>query len=142
MLGLSFVSLACHLCWLVVHPSIQRCFLLLSKVGVHHINSDHTVSLSGFGQGIRRSTFSLAAILGPLWAGGSGTKGDLFSNYYVWLAVPCGLLLFSLVSRFRPHNVHTLSCILAGSGGSVHLKTEGTKRKSDSGCKKLTSIFF
>jgi hypothetical protein len=41
---------------------------------------------------------SLASILGPLWAGGSGVKGALFSNYYGQLGVPCGLLTFVSVS--------------------------------------------
>ena len=46
----------------------------------------------GFGQGIRRSVFSTAAILGPLWAGGT-----VSFSYYVLLGVPCGLLLFVTV---------------------------------------------
>lgn len=54
----------------------------------------------GFGQGIRKSTFSLAAILGPLWAGGAGAKGALFSHYYVLFGVPCGLLLLVVVSYY------------------------------------------
>ena len=46
----------------------------------------------GFGQGIRRSLFSVAAILGPLWAGGS-----VNISYYVLMGVPLGLLLLVLV---------------------------------------------
>ena len=43
---------------------------------------------------------SLAAILGPLWAGGaavSNSQGALFSNYYALFGVPCGLLLLDVV---------------------------------------------
>ena len=36
--------------------------------------------------------------MGPLWAGGAGTKGDIFTTYYAWLAVPSGLLLLVMVS--------------------------------------------
>lgn len=55
------------------------------------------ISIQGFGQGIRRSILSVAAILGPLWAGGSVA----FSNYYVLFGVLCGLLVFTLVSWIR-----------------------------------------
>ena len=51
---------------------------------------------SGFGQGVRRSVLSIAAILGPLWAGG----GFAFDNYYILLTVPFGLLLLLLVSAY------------------------------------------
>ena len=51
----------------------------------------------GFGQGFRRSTFSFASILGPLWAGGAGARGALFPNYYGLLGVSCGLLVFVAV---------------------------------------------
>lgn len=47
---------------------------------------------AGFGQGIRRSVFSTAAILGPLWAGSSGTV-----NYYILLGTPFGLILLVTV---------------------------------------------
>jgi len=55
-------------------------------------------SSTGFGQGIRRSVFSIAAILGPLWAGGTVAIGN---SYYVLLGVPCGLLVFITV-RYTP----------------------------------------
>jgi len=48
---------------------------------------------TGVGQGIRRSLFSIAAILGPLWAGGAVA----FDTYYVLLGVPLGLLLLLMV---------------------------------------------
>ena len=51
---------------------------------------------TGFGQGIRRSVFSTAAILGPLWAGSTVSL-----SYYVLLAVPCGLLLFVTVCMLQ-----------------------------------------
>lgn len=54
----------------------------------------HIFSSTGFGQGIRRSVFSIAAILGPLWAGGTVAIGN---SYYVLLGVPCGLLVFITV---------------------------------------------
>lgn len=47
----------------------------------------------GIGQGLRRSVFSVAAILGPLWAGGAVA----FSTYYVLLAVPLALIIFITV---------------------------------------------
>ena len=50
---------------------------------------------TGFGQGVRRSIFSIAAILGPLWAG--GTVG--LSTYYILLGVPLGLLVGIMVCQ-------------------------------------------
>ena len=49
---------------------------------------------SGTGQGIRRSVFSIAAILGPLWAGGALA----FNGYFILLGVPLGLVVFIMVS--------------------------------------------
>ena len=49
---------------------------------------------TGIGQGLRRSIFSIAAILGPLWAGGALDLG----TYYILLAVPLALLIFVTVS--------------------------------------------
>ncbi len=51
--------------------------------------------LTGFGQGFRRSCFSVGAILGPLWAGGAVSFGK---TYYVLLGVPAGLYMMMLVS--------------------------------------------
>lgn len=48
---------------------------------------------AGIGQGLRRSVFSLAAILGPLWAGGALA----FTTYYILLGVPLALLTFLTV---------------------------------------------
>ena len=47
---------------------------------------------TGFGQGVRRSTASIAAILGPLWAGAS------LHQYYLLLGVPLGILTGLMVS--------------------------------------------
>lgn len=44
---------------------------------------------------MRRSFFSIAAILGPLWTGGALA----FDNYYTLLGVPLGLLLITVVSQ-------------------------------------------
>lgn len=68
------------------------------------MQNGYTFLAAGFGQGIRRSIFSLAAIMGPLWAGGSAVNSEneaLFSNYYVLFGVPCGLLLLVLVSIYK-----------------------------------------
>ena len=62
--------------------------------------------MSGFGQGIRRSVFSTAAILGPLWAGGT-----VSFSYYILLGVPCGLLLFVTVCMPECLNSMILVCI-------------------------------
>ena len=48
----------------------------------------------GVGQGLRRSVFSVAAILGPLWAGGALA----FDTYYILLGVPLTLLISVTVS--------------------------------------------
>jgi ceroid-lipofuscinosis MFS transporter 7 len=50
--------------------------------------------VQGIGQGFRRSMFSVAAILGPLWAG----SALAFRTYYVLLGVPVALLAFVVVS--------------------------------------------
>ena len=47
---------------------------------------------TGFGQGLRRSTGSVAAILGPLWAGAA------LHLYHVLLGVPLGILVGVVVS--------------------------------------------
>ena len=52
------------------------------------------VCSAGIGQGFRRSMFSVAAILGPLWAG----SALAFRTYYVLLGVPVALLAFVMVS--------------------------------------------
>ena len=99
--------------WFLLHFWVtffygDNSFTLLQAFAILHTRSDRVdyvvcVCVSkndkqliyiGFGQGIRRSVFSVAAILGPLWAGGS----LVFSTYYILLGVPCGLLLFILVS--------------------------------------------
>lgn len=49
--------------------------------------------IQGFGQGVRRSVFSIAYIMGPLWSGGTVGLG----SYYLLLAVPCGLMASVLV---------------------------------------------
>jgi ceroid-lipofuscinosis MFS transporter 7 len=49
--------------------------------------------VQGIGQGFRRSMFSVAAILGPLWAG----SALAFQTYYVLLGVPVALLAFVMV---------------------------------------------
>ncbi|XP_064404675.1 uncharacterized protein LOC135349939 [Halichondria panicea] len=49
--------------------------------------------IQGFGQGFRRSCFSVGAILGALWAGGAGSFG---STYYVLLGVPAALYVLML----------------------------------------------
>ena len=48
--------------------------------------------MTGFGQGLRRSTGSVAAILGPLWAGAT------LHIYHVMLGVPLGILVGVMVS--------------------------------------------
>ena len=48
----------------------------------------------GFGQGVRRSVGSIAAILGPLWAGAS------LHLYHVLLGVHLGILT-GLIVRYR-----------------------------------------
>ena len=48
---------------------------------------------TGFGQGFRRSCFSVGAILGALWAGGAGSL-----YYYVLLGVPAAMYVLMLVS--------------------------------------------
>ena len=48
---------------------------------------------AGVGQGIRRSIFSISAILGPLWAGGAVA----FDTYYILFGVPLGLLVLVMV---------------------------------------------
>ena len=48
--------------------------------------------IKGFGQGVRRSTGSIAAILGPLWAGAS------LHLYQVLLGVHLGILTGLMVS--------------------------------------------
>ena len=48
---------------------------------------------TGVGQGIQRSLISIAAILGPLWAGGAVA----LDTYYALLGVPLGLLLLVTV---------------------------------------------
>ncbi len=55
---------------------------------------------AGFGQGVRRSLFSVAAILGPLWAGGSVTI-----SYYILMGVPLGMLVIVLV-RTELYRLH------------------------------------
>ena len=58
----------------------------------------------GFGQGVRRSVGSIAAILGPLWA------ASTFSiNLYITFGVILGLLLLVLV---RP-GVHTRTDLIS-----------------------------
>lgn len=49
---------------------------------------------AGFGQGVRRSTESLAAILGGIWG---GAVFDISYSYYFYYGVPTGLLLLALV---------------------------------------------
>ena len=49
----------------------------------------------GFGQGFRRSVFAVAAILGPLWVGGS-----FRISCYLLFGVPLGLLVVIMV-RFH-----------------------------------------
>ena len=46
----------------------------------------------GFGQGFRRSVFAVAAILGPLWVGGS-----FRISWYLLFGVPLGLLVVLMV---------------------------------------------
>ena len=70
----------------IIH--VHAKFLLTSSTRMHHW-------MSGFGQGIRRSVFSTAAILGPLWAGGT-----VSFSYYILLGVPCGLLVFVTVCMY------------------------------------------
>ncbi len=43
---------------------------------------------------MRRSVFSVAAILGPLWAGGALS----FDNYYTLLGVELAMVVFVMVS--------------------------------------------
>lgn len=54
------------------------------------------IGISGYGQGVRRSMESLAAIIGPLW---SGTLSDTDPNYYLFFSLPSFLLFFVLVSN-------------------------------------------
>ena len=53
------------------------------------------LSCTGFGQGVRKSMFSVAAIMGPLWAGGS-----VSISYYILLGVPLALLGIVMVSMY------------------------------------------
>lgn len=57
-------------------------------------NNFDPLIIAGIGQGIRRSVFSIAAILGPLWAGGALA----FDTYYILLGVPLSLLTSVTVS--------------------------------------------
>ena len=50
------------------------------------------ITILGFGQGVQQSTGSVAAILGPLWAGAS------LHLYYLLLGVPLGILTGLMVS--------------------------------------------
>ncbi|XP_019851479.1 PREDICTED: uncharacterized protein LOC105312602 [Amphimedon queenslandica] len=52
------------------------------------------MDIQGYGQGVRRSMESLAAIIGPLW---SGTLSDTDPNYYLFFSLPSFLLLFVLI---------------------------------------------
>ena len=49
----------------------------------------------GFGQGVRRSVESLAAIMGPLWA---GAAFEFSTTYYPFYGVQIGVLLMVMVS--------------------------------------------
>jgi hypothetical protein len=55
---------------------------------------DVEMCFAGFGQGVRRSTESLAAILGGLWG---GAVFEVSFGYYLLYGVPTILLIMSLL---------------------------------------------
>ena len=57
-----------------------------------------TLYILGFGQGVRRSVESLAAIMGPLWA---GAAFEFSTSYYPFYGVQIGVLLMVMVSMDR-----------------------------------------
>lgn len=52
------------------------------------------MNIQGFGQGVRRSFESLAAVMGPLWA---GAAFDLSSSYYPFYGVPLALVVMIII---------------------------------------------
>ena len=64
----------------------------LSNEGIFCFTDRHNIYI-GFGQGLRRSVGSLAAIIGPLWVGSTVS----FGNYYLMYGVPSGLLVATAV---------------------------------------------